>query len=306
MNLRRHLTTPPPSTGWLVEPGRAAAIRVDGRGRLSYVSTELPPAAFDVGRVGLQGIDAPVLEEALGRLQREVAGARRPAVVVPTGWVRVHLLEFDELPRKRAQLEEVVRWRLKKLLPVRPTDLRLDVVPIKMVDDRHHVLCVTALERALEELEGAFRAAGLEPGLLTPRLFALAAPWSEGPGYRLAILQEADYLSMILAQGGDPRLVRLKPLTAAGAGSRVPATELVLVFNYLREVLGASDQLEVAVAGDDPAAVAAIRAWWETREGVRLTTEGFIRTPGDAVAEQALGAARLAALCAVTACEVGV
>ncbi len=307
MNLHRYLTTPSPSTGWLLEPGRAAAIRVDGKGRLSYVSAELPPSAFEVGRIGLQGVDGPVLEESLGRLQREVGGSRRAAVVVPTGWVRAHLLEFDELPRKRAQLDEVVRWRLKKLLPVRPTDLRLDVVPIKVADGRHHVLCITALERALQELEDAFRAVGVEPGVLTPRLFALATPWTQdGAGYRLAILQEADFVSMVLAADGVPRLVRLKPLPPTGAGTRVPASEMVLLLNYVREVLGASGDLEVAVVGDDVATVAEVRTWWETREGVQLVPQAFTATLGDAVAEQALGAARLAAMCAVTSWEAGV
>ena len=73
-------------------------------------------------------MDRKGLQEVLARLQERVAGCRRAAVIVPTAWVRTHLMDFDELPRRSLELDDVVRWRLKKLLPVLPSELRVSVV----------------------------------------------------------------------------------------------------------------------------------------------------------------------------------
>jgi hypothetical protein len=302
IDLKRLLATPPPSTGWILGREWVGAVHSDGTKRFGYATSRLPEGAFDIGRVGLQGVDRALLEPVLGQLQGEVAGVRRAAVVIPTGWIRAHILDFDDLPRKRAQLEEVIRWRLKKLLPVRPGDLRLDVLPLTAVDGRGRVLCVTGLDRAFAELEETFRAVGVEPAVVTPRLFATATPWLEqmAAEHRLLVLREEDFLAMMLLGGGDLRLVRLKPLPA---GTRVPIAELVLVVNYVRDVLAAPGPLEVAVGGDDEAAAAELRDWWAAQDDVTVVPDLPVPVPADPAAVAAVGRARLASACAVTAWE---
>jgi hypothetical protein len=301
MNWKRLLTSPPPTTGWLFDSGSVAVVRRDSKGLLHCAATELGAGVIEVGPVGLQSVDRQRLAEHLQMVQGQIDGARRAAVVVPTGWVRAHLLEFEELPRRELDLVEVVRWRLKKLLPVLPSELRVAVVPQPAYQGRRHLLCMAGLEKALAELEHAFEDVGIEPGLVTPRVFALAAGSFQVPGPWLVIQQEAEFVSLLLLVDGAPRLLRTKPLPAAGDHWQLVIRELHMAMVYIREHLGVEGPLRVSVSAARPELDEALRGWWGDREGAVLepAPEGMaFSEPG--VVER-LGAARLAPVHAVLA-----
>ncbi len=116
MKINELLTSPPPATGWSLDPGMAAVVRRQAKSELRCAAVETPEGTFEVGPVGLQSVDEDRLRPVLTRLQEEVEGSKRAAVIVPTGWLRTHLLEFDDLPRRQADLRDMVMWRLKKLI----------------------------------------------------------------------------------------------------------------------------------------------------------------------------------------------
>ena len=58
---------------------------------------------------------AEVLRRALERAG--VRGAGRAALVVPDSVARVTLLPFEQMPAKAADLDQLVRWQLKKATP---------------------------------------------------------------------------------------------------------------------------------------------------------------------------------------------
>jgi hypothetical protein len=209
MNWQRLVTSPQPTTGWLLDGTVVAAVRRDREGTLHCAVEGMPSGAWEVGPVGLQSVDRERLMPALNAVQGRVEGARRAVVVVPTGWVRAHLLDFDEIPRRQAEVDQVVLWRLKKLLPVLPSELRVSTIPQRTGEGQPRLLCMVGVERAISELEESFAAVGVEPGLITPRLFALAQ--GAGDGARLLVQQEAGFLSLLLLVDGVPRLQRAPP-----------------------------------------------------------------------------------------------
>jgi hypothetical protein len=272
MRLQRLLESRPTTTAWLLEPGAAVAVRRDRKQGLVCSRVALPPGVVEVGSVGLQGVDRQRLAELVSPLQERVLGIRRAAVVVPTAWVRIHLMDFDHLPRRSSELTEVVRWRLKKLLPVAPSELRIALVPLH-AGGSHQVLCVSGLERSFADLEAAFAGVDVEPGLITPRLFALARRARSSGGPQLVVQHEAGFLSLLLTVEGRPRLLRTKPLPPTEEAWALTLHELHLALSYIRDTLEIGSELEVTTSADSDAVEESLRQWWSEQEGVRADLE---------------------------------
>jgi hypothetical protein len=275
--------------------------RHDGKGRLDCACRELPAETTAVGPVGLQTVDHEQLAEALGAVHEAMGGSRRVAVVVPTGWVRTHLLDFAELPRRQPEVAEVVRWRLKKLLPVPPAELRLSIVPQASVEGRRRLLVTVALERAMAELEGTFSEVGVMPGLITPGILALASIGDdEEPGARLHVQYEEGFFSLLLLDSGVPLLLRTKPLTTVQEPWPTVGRELHMALTYIRDTLDVTGSLEVMIAASAAEIDEELRSWWSGQDAVTVVPAraGLGDIDPDSLAR--IGPARLAAIRAVT------
>jgi hypothetical protein len=258
MNIKEMLTSPPPATGWSLDGSIAAVVRRQGQGELRCAAVEMPEDTFEVGPVGLQAVDEEKLLPVLTRLQEEVEGSRRAAVVVPTGWFRSHLLEFEELPRRQADVTDVVMWRLKKLLPVAPSSLRLATIAQPPGDAHRRLLVLVGVERAVASLESVFESVDVSPGLITPRAFAAAD--GSGPNPRvLAIQQESGFLSIMLLLDDAPRVVRTKLLPADDWP--VVERELGLTLGFVENKLGIKDELSVEISAENEELAERLRAW---------------------------------------------
>jgi hypothetical protein len=251
-------TSPPPATGWSLDGTMAVVVRRQGKGELRCAAVDVPDGIFEVGPVGLQAVDEDKLRPVLQRLQDEVEGTRRVAVVVPTGWLRTHILEFDKLPRRQADIREIVLWRLKKLLPVAPSSLRLATVAQPPSDGVRRLLILVGVERALAGLESAFAAVGVSPGLISPRVFAVA----DGGGASsrvLAVQQESGFLSIMLLVDDQPKVVRTKPLPADDWA--VVERELSLTLGFIRTNLGIEGGLNVGVSVENDVLSDRLKGW---------------------------------------------
>jgi len=293
MILDRLLTSPPPSTAWMLDRELVAGIRRDRRGQLHVAAEPVPGGAVQIGPVGLQVVDRDALTAAVAAANERLEGAGRVAVVVPTGWIRMHLLAFDELPRRAAEVREVVLWRLKKLLPVNPAELRVAPM-VQPGDGRRDVLCLSMLERSAASIETAFAKAGAEVGYLGPRALALAfGPDSSGRP-RLVVQQETSFLSLVLVDGAAVRLVRTKPIAVRDDTWEHVERELRLVDDYLASELGLRDGYAVEVIADDAAQADTLRGWWAARSGIQVVPAWRPDETMPPGLGQRIGAARLA------------
>ncbi|MGE5236756.1 MAG: hypothetical protein ACM3O7_10435, partial [Acidobacteriota bacterium] len=229
----------------------------------------LPEGWAQLGPVGVLHIEKQMLSEALGALGERVGGPPpRASVVVPDAWVRPLLLDFETIPRRREEAEEVVRWRLKRLLPCRPEDVRLDYTPSS---DNGHLLVLVALERPLAALEEAFAAAGVQVGRIEPLTLALANFLPPAPLPILLAVVDGRSLGLTVVTGGRPVLMRQKLLPLAPAATQTYVfRELSRTVSHLRAGAGPSGILEVWLAGvDDPVADAAAE-WAVGQEAVAV------------------------------------
>lgn len=284
------MISPPPSTGWMLDSRTAAAIRRDPKdGGLRCVRESLPDRACDVGPLGLQSVDRGDLTAVLTSVQGQLEGDRRAAIVIPTGWVRTHLFDFEELPRRQADIDQVVSWRLKKLLPVNPSDLRISSIPQPEVGGRRRLLCMVGMERAFADLESCFASVGVVPGMVAPRVYALAE--SVLNGSVLVVQQEVGFLSLILVIEDTPRLLRTKPLAAGKDIASQVRGELQLAYRFIRDDIGVSTDIQVMVSAESEPIQTELERWWSDQDGVTLSSTGPIPVFEDQTVVESLGSA---------------
>jgi len=304
MNWERFFTSPPPNTGWTLDPREAVVVHRTGTGELHCAAEELPIDGFEIGPVGLQAMNREALAPVFARLKGAAEGAKTAAVIVPTGWLRSYLIRLDRVPRKEAELEDVVRWRLKKLLPVAPTDLRLSVVPLPESGGKRPVLVMAGIERAMAAVEATFSSIGIEVGLITTRLFAIV-PRNAGADQPILVIQyEESFLSLLLLSEGVPQVLRTKPLAAGGDSSDTVLRETGLTLGFIRSKLGVEGQIEVKLSCDDPVVDAALREWLVAQEHLTPAPDGGAPPCGPTTVVSRIGAARIAPAVAVVAGEL--
>jgi|APFre7841882724_1041349.scaffolds.fasta_scaffold03692_4 hypothetical protein len=299
MSWARLLTSPPPTTSWLLDSSVVAALRREPKGGVLWAAEPMPPGVFEVGPVGLQSVDRRKLSAVLASIHGRLDGARRVAAVVPTGWTRSYVLSFPELPRRQRELEQVVQWRLKKLLPVPPTDLRMSLVNLASADGTRPMLAMVGLERALAEVESAFRDVSIEIGLITGQIFGLAA--TPAPGARLLVQQDEGFLSLLLTEDDGSRLIRAKHLASSGRLADAVRRELNLTLSYCREALGIGGEIGLEVFAESADLEREIEDWRTGQAGVPRVPARPLPSFTVGGAQERLGLSRIQSLWAVIA-----
>jgi hypothetical protein len=274
MNWKKLLTSPPPSAVCLLEPHRLALVCRDKKGQIESRNCDVERETFEVGPVGLQAVDGERLGAELDRALDGWNHPKRAAVITPTGWFRSHLLTFDELPSSKDEMEDIVRWRLKRMLPIRPSELRLSISPAEGGDSQHGILCMVGIERALASLEAVFESKGIQIGQLTGLIFVLAdTVQGAQSGVTLVVQHEESFLSFLLLVGGNPRLMRMKPLPVGGLMWPSVERELRLVWSFVQKEADRPAEVKVILSCQDDATEHELRTWWLERDGAQLEQE---------------------------------
>jgi hypothetical protein len=273
-------------------------------GEIHCASESLPTGGLEVGPVGLQAVRKENLGPVLAKLKGVAEGSDTAAVIVPTSWLRSFLLDVDRPPRGEEELHDVVRWRLKKLLPVAPTDLRLSVVRLPGANGQRRLLVVAGIERAVAGIEACFSSIGIEVGLITTRLFALVPRLAGVTRPMLIIQHEGGFLSLLLLVDDEPRLLRTKPLAAGdGDGSSV-LREAALTLGYIRESIGVEGEIEVKLSCQRTEMDAVVRGWLAEQKSLIPAPEAAVPPCGPSTVVDRLGAACLAPALAVVSGEL--
>jgi Tfp pilus assembly PilM family ATPase len=271
MNMLALLRTPPPVHTFLPGGEQFLYGRLNGRrdALVQVEQTPLPEDWFRLGPVGLLQVDRQVLASALGVLLRRLEKPPQQAsLVAPNAWMRSVVVETGDLPHQRDEAEQVVRWRLKKLLPCRPEDVRLDFLT---GGENGRMLVVLALDRPLSAVEEVFSAAGVHLGRMEPAALALTAllPASAMPVLLAAVEEHA--LALVVLAGGKPVLLRHKPLPADAQRAEVFMTrEITRTLAHAREQQGLTGPVVVWLASTDGERGTEVERWADGEPGVTV------------------------------------
>jgi len=228
--------------------GAVRMSRAGGRATLGAAAfLDLPEGVVKLSMTQPNIVDAEAFKQTL-RAVLERAGileGGRVALVLPDPVARVALVPAAEVKGNRAQIEELVRFRLRKAVPFEVREAH--VASVAGGARSGDPLMVGAIYRpVLEGYETACRALGLYPGLVELSGLALmTAAFAPRPAAdRLLVNWDEGYVSLILARGEWPILVRTLTSEAVSSPEEV-AREAGNTVLYYRERLGGPGLAEV-------------------------------------------------------------
>ena len=226
-----------------------------GRGKanpriVNAKSYRLAPDTFTSAPVTPQIANEAALAEPLRRLRAETGKWEKVSLLLPDSWFRINIVELPSLPERDADAMDVVRWSLKKTLPIPPEQLRLTFSVLSRGTQGAKVLVISALEATLSGIERVFAANGFEIVLIEPMGLniwnAIAVREGETTADRLFIhLRDTDFTTAVF-RGPQPLFIRSRNLSA----ERTIDQEIRLSANYLRDALQVESFANCWVAGE--------------------------------------------------------
>ncbi len=205
----------------------------------------LPAESFLHGLLGGPLRDPGAFRELVGALVEGVpGGVREASLVIPDAWLRVTYAECGDLPPGGAALDEVLRWKLRRLVPFRVDELRIGATEVSALpgqEEPRRLLMGFAVEQLLAQIEEAFSAHGIRLGQISNVSLSLldALAPTGGRSFMAVALAEEDGYTLIFARRGEPVLHRYKgfggpPGADTGPGGSV-LRDLRLTRNFLAE-----------------------------------------------------------------------
>jgi len=134
----------------------------------AYASEPLPEGAVTPS---LSGINIAQAEPVIATLQRALEHAglgatKRAALVVPDSVARVSLLHFDQAPARAQELDQLVKWQLKKATPYPLEEALVTHAQSSSAATGLSVAAVVARRDVIAQYESVAAAVGIHAGLV--------------------------------------------------------------------------------------------------------------------------------------------
>ena len=186
--------------------------------------------------------------EVLRRLKLETGRWDKVSVLLPDSWFRINIIELQSVPERASETAEVIRWSLRRTMPIDPSLLRLSYEVLSLTPPR--VLAVSAVEATIAAIERLFGVAGIEVVLIEPAGLNIwnAITSREAATTRDRIffyIREHDFTTAVF-RGPQPLFIRSRNLN----GERTLQQEIKLSATYLRDTLQTTSIENCYVAGN--------------------------------------------------------
>jgi type IV pilus assembly protein PilM len=201
-----HAATPPPVAVELAA-NRVSAAVVEFRGGRAVVSahaSEPLPEGVLVPSLTVANIhDRAALIGALGRVFDRLGGRpRRVGLVMPDPVAKVSLVRFEQVPPRRQDLDQLVRWQVRKAAPFPVEEAQVSYTPGFRGADGQEFVVISARQDIVREYEEVCSELGSHPGLVDLATFnvvnAVLAGSAPPSGDWLLVNVTADYSSIAI------------------------------------------------------------------------------------------------------------
>jgi len=206
-SLRPLLQDPPPSMVFELSEAGVAVARLGSK-------TELDFRPLKAGVLALSPLkDNVVMPDELSRAVLEMAPRnsknkrRDVALILPDYSVRVAVLDFDTLPSDPKEQLALIRFRVRKSVPFDVETAAMSYYPQPVKGKKFDVVVVMAPLEVISPYEAPFRAAGLNPGLVTTSALA-ALNLVEAGGITVVAKVTGGVLTVMVLEHGRLKLVR--------------------------------------------------------------------------------------------------
>ena len=133
---------------------------------------------------------------------------KRVALAIPDSVAKVSLLRFEKVPQRAHDLDELVRWQVRKAAPFRLEDAQLSYMPsLKGQDGSSEFVVVMARRDIVREYEVACEESGAQPGVVDLTTFnvinaVLAGTQAPADDWLLVHVTQED-ATMAILRGGS-------------------------------------------------------------------------------------------------------
>ena len=272
-----------PAVAVEIAAGRVSAASLDWRGGqpvvAAHASESLPDGALVPSLTAANAVDRRAVTEALSRLLEKVGRPRRIGLILPDVVGRVSIVRFEQVPARVQDLDQLVRWQVRKSAPFAIEEAQVSYVPGLSAADGHEFVVTLAKRDVIEEYEQLCVAAGAHAGIVdltTLNVINAVLAGSGAPtGDWLLVNIADDYTSIALLRG--PALIFFRNRAADTDGTLADLVHQSAM--YYEDRLHGGGFSRVIVAGASAAGAHQASAIDELRRSL----EERLRTPVEAV-----------------------
>jgi type IV pilus assembly protein PilM len=270
---------PTPDVAIEIAAARVSAARLDERGGQPVIAAHglelLPPGAVSPSLTAVNVHDRASVMTAINRVLEKIGRPRRIALVVPDAVAKVSLIRFETVPARSADLDQLVRWQVRKTAPFPIEEAQVSYVRGLQMADGHDFVVALARRSVIEEYEGLCAEAGAHAGVVDLATFNVINAVLAGAGAAvppgedwLLVNVAADAASIAILRSGHIIFFRSRLSDAEGSlGDLVHQTGM-----YYEDRLKGAGFARVLVAGSPEAA-----------DGVRRALQGRTAAAVDSV-----------------------
>jgi type IV pilus assembly protein PilM len=202
-----------PAVAVEIASGRVSAASLEWRGGqpvvAAHASEPLPAGALVPSLTAVNAHDRAAVVGALTRLLEKVGRPRRIGLLLPDVVAKVSIVRFEQVPAKSQDLDQLVRWQVRKSAPFAIEEAQVSYVPGLKAADGHEFVVTLAKGDVIREYEQLCAEAGAHAGIVdlaTLNVINAVLAGSGAPvGDWLLVNVAADYTSIALLRG--PNLI---------------------------------------------------------------------------------------------------
>jgi hypothetical protein len=218
----RWFASPPPPAAIAIDSRRITVVGLSARGgarSITGYSIELLPTGLVTPSLNATNIhDHAGLASALNAaLDRMSPRPRRAALILPDTVAKVSLVRFEKVPAKAQDLEQLIRWQVRKAAPFKIEDAQVSFAEAaEIAGGGREYFVVVARRDVIEAYEKTCAAAGVHAGtvdIVSTNLVnaVLATRPAMAAGDWLLVHAAADYSTLVVVRNGRVIFFRNRP-----------------------------------------------------------------------------------------------
>jgi type IV pilus assembly protein PilM len=230
--LKALLQDPPPAMAFEITEAGIAAARIGAHAELEF--QPLKPGTLTVSPLKENVIDADEFSRAVRSVSGTQSKRKDVALILPDFSARIAVLDFDNFPSDPKDQASLIRFRLKRSVPFDVESAVLSYAAQPLQGKKLDVVVVLVPLEIVSRYEAPFRAAGMNPGLVTTSSIA-ALELAPEHGISVIAKMTGHVLTVLVREKSVLRLVRCLELPSADL-SDISAV-LVPTFVYVEDNL---------------------------------------------------------------------
>jgi hypothetical protein len=205
---------PPTAAGFIDDSFTVVDLRRARHGFALSASavSQLPPDVMTPSFDELNILNIAELVEII-KETAEAAGLMRKkrwSVALPDSTARSFVVPLEAKPGSRAELNEVLAWKIERLVAAPATELRISRQRISPLAGQERYVLTVAREEVIAQYEEIFEQLRWTAGLMLPRHLGEAQwlAWDKSPGDKLLVSANRQGFTSLVMRNGEPLLVR--------------------------------------------------------------------------------------------------